>query len=341
MNIMAGKILLKNLLDRLDAFIIDSYDNTNLNLLNLSIIERVGRGFNKELLKKPIIIYIKKGKLPYNAQIDDIQKYLNFCVGVERIRELLYFGCLSKNILESFEVECILIESDYNDIQRVDVISDLVNLDFMIKRKENGKISQSGAINYSFIDTKFFYYYEDYKTLNILNKNRKYYSQNILGLNLTENKQRNKGKIKYIEAEFKFYKEPDEIDLEKYDIKNRLFVMECPVCGSLYEIKLYGYKKTDEINVADYIFYDNEQNRFYFKCNHIDTKCENHYKEFSILNKFNYPQQLTTEQYNKLFIYFFVSFKRDRNSITYFDKDGKESSINNDGFKIKKDTNAE
>ena len=329
MNIVAGKIKLVDLQNTLNEFVENSYDYKNFDLNNLSSSKSTSDYFIKELLKKPIIVYVSENSLSSSKKVNDLKRYLKECIGIERIKELLYFRTLSQIKAENIEVDCILIESKYKDIQKVDVLSDLVNLDFMIKRNkhekilENGEklttfnISESGKIDYKSIDDKFFEYYKDDNGEKMFNKKGIYFCQNLLSLKLTENRINNSLKLK-------FYSTPDQIDIEKYDIKNNVFTIKCPICGNAHYVKMFGYKNIKEINVKDYINYDKDKNRFNFNCDHKSTKYHDEYNKFSVKNDFNYPEELTEDQYDKLFLYMYSSFEKDNETIKYFDKKEKK-----------------
>jgi len=187
MNIVRGKIKLVDLQNTLNEFIENSYEYKNFDLNNLSSSKRISDYFIKELLKKTITVYVSENSLSSNKKVNDLKRYLKKCIGIERIKELLYFRTLSQIEAENIEVDCILIESKYKDIQKVDVLSDLVNLDFMIKRNkhekilENGEklttfnISESGKIDYKSIDDKFFEYYKDDNGEKMFNKKGIYF----------------------------------------------------------------------------------------------------------------------------------------------------------------------
>lgn len=234
-------------------------------------------------------------------------------------------------------MKCILIESEYKDIQKVNVLSDLINLDFMIKRKEDGGgNSTAGKIDYKCIDEIFFNYYKD-NSNKFFKKRGKYFTQNLLNLDLYENRQKEATKKKkYAIKEFRFYRGPDQIKLEKYDIKNEIFIIECLICSKAHDVKMFGFKDSKDVNVQDYIDYDHIQNRFNFECDHKATKYYDEYKKFSIKNDFDYQKELTDEQYNKLFLYIYFSFKKDDENIKYFDKNGNESKVNIDNSFKKK-----
>jgi len=87
---------------------------------------------------------------------------------------------------------------------------------------------------------------------------------------------------------------------------------------------MFGYKNIKEINVKDYINYDKDKNRFNFNCDHKSTKYHDEYNKFSVKNDFNYPEELTEDQYDKLFLYMYSSFEKDNETIKYFDKKEKK-----------------
>jgi len=128
MNIVAGKIKLADLQNALNEFIENSYEYENFDLNNLSLNKRTNDYLIKELLKKPIIVYVSENSLSSSKKVNDLKRYLKKCIGIERIKELLYFRILSQIEAENIEVDCMLIESNYKDIQKIDVLSDLVNL---------------------------------------------------------------------------------------------------------------------------------------------------------------------------------------------------------------------
>lgn len=326
--------------DGLEKFISNSYDVNCFELKYLVSPKKISDDFYTEILKKPIIIYVERDKLPSSLATKNIQKYLKYCIGIERMRELLYLKKLPQDQAEDIEVECVLIESDYHDIKKVNVLTDLINLDFMIKRKEDGGNSTAGKIDYKCIDEIFFSYYKD-DSNKLFKKRGKYFTQNLLNLDLDDNRQKDATKkLKYAQKEFKFYSGPDQIKLEKYDIKNEIFIIECPICSKAHDVKMFGFKNPEEVNTQEYIDYDNILNRFNFNCDHKGTKYHDKYKKFSLKNDFNYSEKLLEDQYNKLFLYIYFSFEKVNEEIKYFGKDGIELQVNIDKA-FKKETNDE
>lgn len=309
MNIVSGKINLMKLLSELELIL--DFEFHDKNIKNLTCQTKFTHTLYVRLLEKPIIIYVKKDSLPSSIANVTIDKYLKHSIGIERNFDLFYFKTLPLSEIENKEVNCILIENEFENIESLNTLSNIIFFDNFIQKKtgKNNKISNNrdGKINYKIFDEYFSNYNSDEDLLFLRKSRGKHISQYFLGLQLN--------KSVYKDIEFKYFESPDHIDLENYELKNTTYTFICPICAKKHKIRLYGNKK---INVSNYIIasilLNKESNPKYFefRCDHFQT----HYEKQPyplITNSFQYKSKLTEIEYNKLFIFFASKFKRNEN----------------------------
>lgn len=326
MVINAGKIKLSILLTELEKSFPMEFENSLLN--ELYTLKKFSKTIYSYITKRPIILYVKENTFPDNVyNKDGIEKYLKYVVGVERNFELAYLKTMPGDKLASKEVDCILIETSQNNIMSLNTLDNLIFLDNFTKKSKNTKgemkTNQSGNIDYHLFDRYISSNLNDLNLEQLRVGKAKHISQYFLGVQLD--------KPTYFQAELKYYTSPDAIDLANYKISTNIFYYYCPICNKKHKITLHGYNKKEKVNVFNYIFACQNKNEekntpdfFAFKCDHSGTNYYEKNNNFPrISNRFEYPFDLTNEQYDRVFIYLFTRMRyleSNDNQIEYIDE---------------------
>lgn len=326
MVINAGKIKLSILLSELEKSFPMEFENTLLN--ELYTLKKFSPTIYSYLTRRPIILYVKENTFPDNIyNKDGIEKYLKYVVGVERNFELAYLKTMPGDKLASKEVDCILIETSQNNIKSLNALDNLIFLDNFTKKskdtKDEMKTNQSGNIDYHLFDRYISSNLNDLDLEQLRVGKAKHISQYFLGVQL--NKQA------YLISKLKYYASPNDIDLVNYKISTNIFYYYCPICNKKHKIILHGYNNKEKINVSNYIIAcpvkkegKDTPDFFAFKCDHSKTNYSEKNNNFPrISNRFEYPFDLTNEQYDRLFIYLFTRMRyleSDDKQIEYIDE---------------------
>lgn len=320
MEINTGKINLLKLFEELEKAIDFEFEKGLLK--NLISQDKFSQKIYDDFLKRPIIIYIKENTLPVSANINNnISKYIKYAIGVERNFELFYFKKMKMDELELIEVNCILIESAYQYINSLNVLNSIILFDYFIDTKigedMKPKKNKSGKINYQLIDEYFDLNYLDTDLKKLRKKAGEHKSQYFLELQLE--------KPIYKDLELEYFESPENINLSVYDLTKTIFNYKCPICNNKHKIKLFGYRKNNEVNVSNYIKTAENHNQtkfFIFNCDHLETQyfgMSNSYAK--VKNDFEYPNLLNDEQYNRLFLYLATRLKfYDALNVQYINK---------------------
>lgn len=323
MEINIGKINLLKLFEELEKAIDFEFEKRLLK--NLISQDKFSKKIYDDFLRRPIIIYIKENTLPVSSNINNnILQYIKNAIGVERNFELFYFKKLKMDELELLEVNCILIESDYKDINSLNTLDSMIFLDYFIEKKVDKNLkpknNTSGKINYQLIDEYFDLNYTDTDLKKLRKKAGEHKSQYFLELQLE--------KPNYKNIELEYFESPENINLSIYDLTKTIFNYRCPICNNKHKIKLHGYRKNNEVNVSSYIKpsgdsgINNQPKHFIFNCDHFKTKYFNINNSYAkVKNDFKYTCSLDNEQYNRLFLFIAARLKYfDDSKVKYIKK---------------------
>ena len=333
MEINTGKINLLKLFEELEKVIDFEFEKKLLK--NLISQDKFSKKIFDDFFRRPIIIYIKENTLPVSTNINNnISKYIEHAIGIERNFELFYFKKMKMDELELIEVTCILIESDYKYINSLNALNSIIFLDYFIETKVDENLkprnNTSGKINYQLIDEYFDLNYSDTDLNKLRRKAGEHKSQYFLELQLE--------KPTYKNIELKYFESPNDIDLLMYDLTKIIFNHRCPICNNEHKIKLFGYRKNNEVNVSNYVKaagnsgINNQPKYFIFNCDHFETKyfgISNSYAK--VTNDFKYPDLKKEEHYNRIFLFIAARLKYfDDSDIKYIKKyNEKEDDIEN------------
>lgn len=311
MKIKSGNIKLDNLLKECDDLI---KRTTHLKNYKKSIIfEKVKPFFIETMLKKHFTFYVSVGTLDDSKNTEDnFSFYSRNIFATEDIYYLLFLKNLSDFEKNEKEVKWVIIEAN-KDIKKSIEIKELMFLDFYLKKDS---INEKGLIDYELYESVLLSTNENIKK-DFLKRSSKNFLSNLFSLNLN--------KKSYASQKLLYHEYVDDIILKK-NMHKYIYVFYCPLCGLQHNIFLKGHKNA---NVDKYIKIDENSNRIIFDCKHlgseIDSKIKFGIKREKLKNELN-----NSENFNKVFLYLFYSFKyNDEKTFSYCQNENqiKEFSI--------------
>ena len=314
MSVSCGKILVDELIDGLKKYLNSTMEKEIYGTVESKLATRINQKFYEEIIKRPFLIYVSEDKLGGSKQLNngDISKYLDRCIGVDRIYDLLFLKNLTDKEKESLIAECIIYETKHEDIEKTNLLSNLIFLDFALKTTKNAK---SKSIDTDLMDLLANGLYESEKLFILSSGSSERCFQSFLGTQTF--------KPIYIKQEFKYYENPVSLELSK-DYKKSVYKFGCPLCGNIHNIYLIGHEGTAKSNVQNYIEVKTfeDHTKIYFICDHHNTKYSGNKINFSTRVTVELSNELSDENYNKTFLYLFYKFQYNQETIEYIDTEG-------------------
>ncbi|KAB7889745.1 hypothetical protein [Poseidonibacter ostreae] len=290
MKIKSGNIKLEELLKECGELITRS---VHMKYYKKSLIfEKIKPAFIDMILKKHLTFYVPKNILDDSKNTEDnFSFYSRRIFATEDIYYLLFLKNLSDFDKRDKEVNWVIIEAD-RDIKKSIEIKELMFLDYYLKRKN---FNEKGLIDYELYESILVSTNETIKK-DFLKRVSKNFLSNIFSLNLF--------KKSYAPRKLMYYKYVEDIILKK-NMNKYIYVFYCPVCGFPHHIYLNGHEKA---NVNKFIKLDENSDRIIFECKHLGSELVSKIK-FGFKRKRLKGELKSDEIYNKVFLYFFYTFK--------------------------------
>lgn len=268
--------------------------------LKSTLHKKVNSDFTDSILKKHFTFYVRKNMLDDSKNIEDnFAFYAKKIFATDDIFRLLFLKNLSEIDKERYEINWIIVESD-KDINQSLINQELLFLDYFIKKE---KTNTKGQIDYELFEEILLKENENIKK-DFLKTARKNFLQNIFGLKLN--------KTNYATKKLIYYENANKIEIKKNMI-NYCYTFNCPLCGFPHKIFLNGHANA---NINKYIYLNEKNNRFIFKCNHYKSEISKKINIGFKSTKLDYKLDDNIKEYdkNKAFIYIFRTFRFKDNS---------------------------
>ena len=290
MKIKSGNIKLEDLLKECNDLITRSVQMENYK--KSLIFEKIKPSFIDMILKKHLTFYVTKNTLDNSKNTEDnFSFYSRKIFATEDIYYLLFLKNLSDFDKKEKEVKWVIIEAD-RDIKKSIEMKELMFLDYYLKRKN---FNEKGLIDYELYESILLSSNENIEK-DFLKRTSKNFLSNLFSLNLF--------KKSYAPRKFMYHKYVEDIILKKSMYKY-IYVFYCPLCGLQHRVYLNGHEKA---NVNKFIKIDEDSNRIIFECKHLGSELDSKI-QFGFKRKRLKSELKSDEIYNKVFLYFFYTFK--------------------------------
>lgn len=303
MNIVSGNTKLIDIYSSLQKTLF-THEKLLTNEKHITIQPQIKLKFLDNLFSKPLIFYVEKESLKNCLSNDNFENYAPYIFHSENIETLKFLNELSKSLMESISVDWIVIEAKRNVVVSSN-LAKIVFFDYWQLRQ--GKRNTAGKIDYNYLEKYISESSTRYFGKSILKKFKRFITYPILGIKPLQY-------ARYIEPKLKYINSPNDVAVTEDMCKN-IYRYQCIICDKKYSIVLSKSKKKS--TPSSFSMFKKKDNKVEFACDHEDTKYENIIRARFNLDKLNNFYLDSQESYDRLFLFLFDRFIKDKNTIKY------------------------